>query len=91
MKEVTLDADTIAQLNDGQEQLKLRDESGRVLGYFWPAQSRGNEVIFGVKSPFSREELERRYQEGKDTAKPLKEWFAEMNKKYPGQFPWDSP
>jgi len=86
MTEVILDAGAIAQLKDAQEQLKLRDESGRVLGYFLPAQGRGNDVIFGVKSPFSREEIERRLRDGAKTARPLSEFFAEMEKKYPGQF-----
>jgi hypothetical protein len=83
MTEVTLDAAAIAQLKEGKEQLRLQDESGRVLGYFMPSNR--------SKSPFSREELERRFREGAATAKPLKEWFAEMDKKYPGQFPWDTP
>ena len=86
MTEVTLDAGAVAQLKEGQEQLKLRDASGRVLGYFWPAQNRSHEVIFGVKSPFARDEIERRLREGAATARPLSEHFAELEKSYPGQF-----
>jgi hypothetical protein len=82
--EVTLDADAVAQLKNGEQRLKLRDASGRLLGIFVPASEHR-------KSPFSREELERRYREGAATARPLKEWFAEMNEKYPGEFQWDSP
>jgi len=79
MTEVTLGADAVAQLKNGEQRLKLRDASGRVLGYFTPANQ-------GRKSPFSREELERRLREGAATAKPLSEHFAELEKKYPGQF-----
>jgi hypothetical protein len=86
MTEVTLDATAIAQLGNAQEQLKLRDQSGRFVGYFLPAQQRSDQVIFGVKSPYSREEVERRSREGASTARPLSEFFAEMEKKYPGQF-----
>lgn len=85
MTEVTLDAAAVAQLKDGQEQLKLCDASGHVLGYFWPAQSRSTEVVFGVKSPFSREELERRLREGAATARPLDEILAEFERKAAGQ------
>ncbi len=86
MTELTLDQTMASQLTDANAYLKLRDPQGSVIGYFMPAQPASPEVIFGVKSPFSREELERRYQEGKDKARPLAEFWDEMRKKYPDEF-----
>jgi hypothetical protein len=86
MTEVTLDGNTIAQLKDAQEYLKLRDASGQTLGYFLPADLSKLSVIFGVKSAYSREEIERRYREGCETARPLADFWAEMKQKYPDQF-----
>jgi hypothetical protein len=86
MTEVTLDPAVVAQLRDAKEYLRLRDASGRVLGYFLPAEARTREVIFGVKSPHSREELERRYREGAPHARPLEEFWEEMQRKYPDRF-----
>jgi hypothetical protein len=77
MTEVTLDAELVAQLKDGQEQLKLRDASGRVLGYFVPANQRR-------KSPFSRDEIERRLRVGAATARPLSEVLAEFERRSAG-------
>ena len=85
MTEITLDAGAIALFKDGQEQLKLRDASGRVVGYFLPVQNRSNEVIFGAKSPFPREEIERRLREGAATARPLNDILAEFEQKNSGQ------
>ena len=86
MTELTLDQTMASQLSDANAYLKLRDPKGSVIGYFFPAQPTSQEVIFGVKSPFSREEIERRLREGAATARSLREFFAEMEKKYPGQF-----
>jgi hypothetical protein len=86
MTEVTLDCNTIAQLKDAQEYLKLRDASGRTLGYFLPADRSKLSVIFGVMSPYSRDEIERRYREGSENARPLADFWAEMKQKYPDQF-----
>ena len=86
MTEVIVDPSVVVQLHDAKEYLKLRDSSGRVLGYFLPAGKTASEVIVGVKSPFSKEELERRYREEAATARPLADFWAEMRQKYPDQF-----
>jgi hypothetical protein len=86
MTEVTLDPAVIAQLHDAKEYLKLRDSSGRVLGYFLPADKGSSVAFFGTKSPFSREEVDRRYREGAKDARPLADFWAEMRQKYPDQF-----
>ena len=86
MAEVTLDSGAIAQLKDAQEFLKLRDSTGRVVGYFLPADRASSQVIFGVKSPYSREEIERRYREEAKDARPLSEFWSEMRQKYPDRF-----
>jgi hypothetical protein len=86
MAELILDQAIATQLSDASGYLKLRDPNGSVIGYFLPAQSASKEAIFSVKSPFSREEIERRLRAGMETARPLSEFFADMEKKYPGQF-----
>lgn len=86
MAEVTLDAGTIAQLRDAQGCLAVRDSTGQVVGYFLPAEQAMPQVIFGVKSPYSREEIERRFRECAHDARPLTEFWSEMRLKYPDQF-----
>jgi hypothetical protein len=86
MAEVTLDAGAIAQLKDAHEFFKLRDSSGQVVGYFLPADQVESKIIFGVKSPYSREELERRFREDAKDARPLTEFWSEMRERYPDQF-----
>jgi hypothetical protein len=86
MAEVTLNSDAIAQLNDAQEYLKLRDANGRIVGYFLPVDRAKSEVIFGVKSPLSQDEIERRFREDAKTARPLADFWQEMRQKYPEQF-----
>jgi hypothetical protein len=90
MTELTLDQAAATQLSSANDYLKLRDPAGQVIGYFLPAEPSTPKVIFGVKSPFSREEIERRLRDGRATARPLREIFAEWERKYPGQFQWDS-
>jgi len=86
MAEVTLDAGAMAQLKDAREYLKLRDLSGRVVGFFLPADRAASQVIFGVKSPCTREEIERRFREDAKGARPLAEFWDEMKQKYPDEF-----
>jgi len=59
------------QPNQFTEPTELRDESGRVLGYYHPLVTPGNLAGMGAQSPFSREEIESRRQQ--QTGRPLKE------------------
>lgn len=86
MAEVTLDSGAIAQPKDAQEFLKLRDLAGRVAGYFFPNDSAKSQVIFGAKSPLSREEIERRFREDAKSARPLADFWEQMRQKYPDEF-----
>ena len=88
MVEVTLDAGMLAQFKKLHDYIKLRDEAGEVIGFFLPADRAAARVIFGVQSPYSREEIERRYREEAKDARPLSEFWDSMRQKYPDhQFP----
>ena len=69
------DPNIVARLREVQGRTEIFDSSGRVLGLF-----------VRYKSPYSKEELEHRYREGAATARPLSEFFDEMERKYPGEF-----
>lgn len=86
MNDIVLDEGIATQLQSADKYVRLRDASGRVLGYFLPADPKAAVVIYGVKSPHSSEELERRYREGAAQARPLSEFWDEMRQKYPDQF-----
>jgi hypothetical protein len=86
MTDMVLDDGMAAQLQRADKYVRLRDASGRVLGYFLPADPNATVVIYGAKSPHSPEELERRYREGAAKARPLSEFWDEMRQKYPDQF-----
>ena len=86
MTEITVDAAVSCVLRDAPGSVKVRDASGMVLGYFLPLDKPQAEVLFGVKSPLSPEERERRAREESRTGRPLSEFWDEMQQKYPDQF-----
>jgi hypothetical protein len=57
---VTLDAGTVAKFENLQDLLELRDEDGRVIGYFHPVL--GAQVA-RPQSPFDDAEIQRRRQQ----------------------------
>jgi hypothetical protein len=71
MNEVIIDAALRARLNNLEGLLKIRDESGRTLGYFYPVEGPGCEEEVPIRSPFSQEDLERRRQDR--SGRPLDE------------------
>jgi hypothetical protein len=87
MTHIAIPDSTAMELAAVERPVSLKDSSGRVLGVFLPAQTEEPTIIYGVKSPFSREEIERRYREGAKNARPLAEFLDEMRQKYPDQFP----
>jgi hypothetical protein len=86
MTSISMPDITATQLAAAAGPVSVTDSAGRVLGYFLPAQAERTQVIFGAKSPFSREELERRYREGAATARPFGEFLEELKAKYPDKF-----
>jgi hypothetical protein len=76
----------MAQLKEAREYLRLRDASGRVVGFFLPVDPATAHVLFGVRSPYTREQVERRFREDAKGARPLSEFWDEMKKKYPEEF-----
>lgn len=86
MTEVIVDAAVAARLREVSEKVTLRDGAGSLLGYFIPANKPDAGFVFGVKSPLSPEERERRYREGAADARPLAEFWDEMRQKYPEHF-----
>lgn len=75
MTRVIADASLLEKLQQATEALEVCDTSGRVLGYYSPAP----DPATYPKSPFSREEIERRRQEkgGYSLSEILKELGAE--------------
>jgi hypothetical protein len=76
MRSLTLDAPTLAKLLNLSELLQLSDETGRVLGYFHPTPQTGPEANAKHRSPFTREELERRRQRA---GRPLSEILKSLH------------
>jgi hypothetical protein len=78
MNEVTVDAALRARLNNLDDLLQVRDESGRILGYFHPVVEPAASGAASIRSPFSTEELERRRSQR--TGRSLEEILNELNR-----------
>ena len=76
MNQIVIDQINAAKLqNIGDQCAEIRDESGRLLGYFSPVVDRS--IYEGVESPISSEEMDRAYQaRRRATAKgyPRRSW-----------------
>ena len=84
-KVVLQDAQTVATLDALHQRAEICDAAGRVLGYYVPRDIESPEYYKGVKSPFSKEELERRAGDATDSI-PLSEFWERMKIKYPHEF-----
>jgi hypothetical protein len=84
MPDVILDTAAVAHLHHATEYLTLRDEKGKVIGYFVPVDSRAPMVLGGVKSPLSPEEREERMQDKGGVS--LQEFWANMRETHPDKF-----
>jgi hypothetical protein len=84
-KVVLQDAQTVATLVALHQRAEICDAGGRVLGYYVPREIESAKYYKGVKSPFSKEELERRARDTSDSI-PLAEFWERMKKKYPHEF-----
>jgi hypothetical protein len=78
MNEVTVDAALRARLNNLDDLLTIRDEAGQILGYFHPVIESATSDKEAVRSPVSREELDRRRSQR--TGRPLAEILDELNR-----------
>lgn len=76
MTSLTLDAGTLNRLQNLEEFMEIRDESGRVLGYFHPVESAADTRAATQVSPISDDELRRRQQQR--TGKSLAEVLAKL-------------
>lgn len=62
MSSITVDQETQAKLANFKHDVEIRDEAGRLLGLFTPA-----EELFtynGISAPITKEEVDRRSKEG---------------------------
>ena len=84
MTEVILDTAAVAHLHQATEYLTLRDEKGKVIGYFVPVDSHAPKALGGVKSPLSPEERAERMQEPGGAS--LQEFWEKMRKTHPETF-----
>ena len=77
MSQVTIDDALLARLNGLTEQLEFRDETGRLLGHFVPAEK---EELFAPppqdRCPYTPEELDRMRKE--TGGRPLRELWSEL-------------
>jgi hypothetical protein len=78
MNEVIVDAALRARLNNLDDLLIIRDESGRVLGYFHPTVEPASFEEGAIRSPYSDEEIERLRTQR--TGRPLAEILDELNR-----------
>jgi len=84
-KVVLQDAQTVATLDALHQRAEICDAAGRVLGYYVPRDIESARYYKGVKSPFSKEELEGRALDARDSI-PLSEFWERMKSKYPHEF-----
>jgi hypothetical protein len=85
-KVVVEDAAVVAALESIANRSELCDSTGRVLGYFVPGTVDRTIYYKGMKSPYSREELDRRIREETKNSKTLAEFWEDMRKKHPEKF-----
>jgi hypothetical protein len=78
MNEVTVDAALRARLNNLDDPLQVRDESGRILGYSHPVVEPAASEATSIRSPSSTEELERRRSQR--AGRSLEEILNELNR-----------
>jgi hypothetical protein len=77
MTSLTVDAATLSRLQDLAKFMEIRDESGRVLGYFHPlGRFTGSQPTVRA-SPFTDDELRERQKQR--TGKPLTEVLAKLS------------
>jgi hypothetical protein len=84
-KIVLQDVETVAVLDALRQRAEICDPAGRVLGYYVPREMESSKYYKGAKSPFSKEELERRSRDNTD-AIPLSEFWERMKQKHPEEF-----
>lgn len=84
-KVVLQDSETLAAFDALHQRAEICDPAGRVLGYYVPRDLQPK-YYKGAKSPYSKEELDRRLREEVKDAKPLSEFWEDMRKKYPDKF-----
>ena len=77
MVRVTIDEAVRSQLGDLSSFIELCDASGRVLGYFTPAEDRAQ--YDGVDSPEDDNELDRRSRE--ESERPLDEILRDLQRR----------
>ena len=77
MTSITLDQTIISQLTTGLDVVEVKDESGRVVGFFQPVF--GPETIEGYDCPVSQEEIDRRSREF--TGRPLEDILFDLQKR----------
>jgi hypothetical protein len=78
MNEVIVDAALRARLQNLDDVLKVRDEAGRLLGYFHPVIEPAAPEERAIQSPFTPEELERRRSQR--TGRSLVEILDELSR-----------
>lgn len=76
MNIIVVDHETKAKLGGASADVEVRDDSGRLLGYFFPADSRS--LYDQIEIPISDEELDRISKEG--GGRPLREILADLER-----------
>jgi len=85
-KVVLSDAKVVAALDAIDQRAEICDAEGRVLGYYVPSEIAMRTSRRQVKSPYSKEELDRRFREEAKDAKTLAEFWEDMRRKHPENF-----
>lgn len=90
MTQIALPENAASMLAAAAGPVSVTDAAGHVLGTFIPASSEQAAPVRKVKSPFTREEIERRVQRLRDGtvgARPLSEVLAEFERRSSGHSP----
>ena len=77
MTTLTMDSSILAKLHNLGEFMEVRDESGRILGYFHPLLQPGHPQGDTSQSPFTDAELQHRRQQR--VGRPLSELLKNLS------------
>jgi hypothetical protein len=78
MQQVTLDQATLERLHNLAEMLEIRDQEGRVLGYFSPVLKQDRPLYAGAYVPVTDEEVQNLLKQ--PPGRPLADILADLEK-----------
>lgn len=79
MTYITVDQSLREKLKNLEERIEFRDENGRVLGYYAPANGHDHSLYKNVEIPFTEEEIEQLRKQPR--GRPLADILPDLEKR----------